>query len=39
MDGEAGREEAGGKTVEVRVPDLNESRLDACLLRHVPPGG
>lgn len=31
MGWEAGREEADGKTVEVRVPDLIESRLYVCL--------
>lgn len=31
MDWEAGREEADGKTVEVRVPDLIESQLYVCL--------
>lgn len=39
MGCEAGRAETGGKMVEVRVPDLVESRLDVCLLRHVPQGG
>lgn len=39
MDWQAGRAEAGGKMVEVRVPDLVESRLNVCLLRHVPQGG
>lgn len=38
-DWEAGRAEAGGKAVEVRVPDLVECRLYVCLLRHVPQGG
>lgn len=31
MGWEAGREEADGKPVEVRVPDLIESRLYVCL--------
>lgn len=39
MDWGTGREQAGGKMVEVRVPGLIESRLYVCLLRHVPQGG